>query len=447
MLLRLIAENIKSFKNATEFNMFTSSKSQNHDNHKIVCGHTSVLRMGAIYGANGAGKSNLIKLLHFLQTLVYMETLTKIAFIDGPSFKLDFQYTNEPSELAIEFYNRNSVFYYHIKFLGQEIISEELLLSQKNKDVELFKRNNTDITINPKLVGKGISEQFKDALKRLVRPDMLLLSFLGKYYPNESPIVSDAYQWFTNKLNLLLPEYKFSFVPHLLDTDPHFARLINNLLPELNTGINQIIVKKQLIDERDIKNNQWMQFTNEQLLQLIKIAKEHPNIPQSLIFQNDIINIVCENGNIYAKSLIVVHKSIDGSDTEFSIPNESDGTRRLIEYMPLLYDIIQSDRVYVVDEIERSLHPIMIKDIIRKISESENAKGQLIFTTHESCLLDQSIFRPDEIWFAQKDVEQATQLYPLSDFNIHKTANIENGYLDGRYGGIPFLSNLKDLNW
>jgi hypothetical protein len=89
----------------------------------------------------------------------------------------------------------------------------------------------------------------------------------------------------------------------------------------------------------------------------------------------------------------------------------------------------------------------MIKDIIRKISESENAKGQLIFTTHESCLLDQSIFRPDEIWFAQKDVEQATQLYPLSDFNIHKTANIENGYLDGRYGGIPFLSNLKDLNW
>jgi hypothetical protein len=102
---------------------------------------------------------------------------------------------------------------------------------------------------------------------------------------------------------------------------------------------------------------------------------------------------------------------------------------------------------YVVDEIERSIHPIMIKDIIRKLSESETAKGQLIFTTHESGLLDQSIFRPDEIWFAQKDAEQATQLYPLSDYNIHKTANIENGYLNGRYGGIPFLSNLKDLHW
>ena len=89
----------------------------------------------------------------------------------------------------------------------------------------------------------------------------------------------------------------------------------------------------------------------------------------------------------------------------------------------------------------------MIKSIIHKISAMENAAGQIIFTTHESGLLDQDIFRPDEIWFAQKDSEQATKLYPLSDYNIHRTANIENGYLAGRYGGIPFLSNLKDLHW
>ena len=115
--------------------------------------------------------------------------------------------------------------------------------------------------------------------------------------------------------------------------------------------------------------------------------------------------------------------------------------------MPLLYSITHSNKVYVVDEIERSMHPIMIKELIKKLSDSDSAKGQLIFTTHESSLLDQDIFRPDEVWFAQKDVEQATQLYPLSDFNIHKTANIENGYLNGRYGGIPFLSNIHDLHW
>ena len=89
----------------------------------------------------------------------------------------------------------------------------------------------------------------------------------------------------------------------------------------------------------------------------------------------------------------------------------------------------------------------MIKELMRSVSESKQARGQLLFSTHESSLLDQSIFRPDEIWFAQKDADSSTKLYPLSDFNIHNTANIENGYLQGRYGGIPFLSNIKDLNW
>ena len=97
--------------------------------------------------------------------------------------------------------------------------------------------------------------------------------------------------------------------------------------------------------------------------------------------------------------------------------------------------------------LERSIHPVLIKELLGKLSSSDNVKGQLIFTTHESGLLDQRIFRTDEIWFAQKDVEQATQLYPLSDFDVREGADIEFGYLNGRYGGIPFLSNLRDLHW
>ena len=85
--------------------------------------------------------------------------------------------------------------------------------------------------------------------------------------------------------------------------------------------------------------------------------------------------------------------------------------------------------------------------VISKISLDKNIKGQLIFTTHETSLLNQEILRPDEIWFAQKDIDGSTKLYSLSDFKIHHTIDIENGYLKGRFGGIPFLSNLKDLNW
>ena len=441
MLLRLIAENLTSFKEAVEFNTFPSSKSHSHENHKITCGHATALRMSAIYGANGAGKSNLLQALNLLQTLVKTETLRKIDFYDDPTFKLDSQCSGKPSGLAVEFYYNNNVFYYHVEFTLEEIVLEELLLSKKSKDIPLFTRKRNDISIDSNYIGKGISEQFQDALKRLVRPDMLLLSFLGKYYSSESPLVVDAYQWFMKNLQLVLPDMFHGFVPHMIDTDSDFSELVNRTLPELKTGIDKVIVKKELIAEEDVKSGK--------LIQLVKQAKEHPGEPQTTRnrFTDDVVNVIFEDGNVYLKTLVAVHRNLDGSEVEMSLHDESDGTRRLIEYMPLLYAIIQKDMVYVVDEIERSIHPIMIKDIVRKLSESTTAKGQLIFTTHESGLLDQNIFRPDEIWFAQKDAEQATQLYPLSDFNIHKTANIENGYLNGRYGGIPFLSNLKDLHW
>lgn len=441
MLLRLIAENITSFKDAVEFNTFPSSKSHSHENHKITCGHATALRMSAIYGANGAGKSNLLQALNLLQAFVKAESIRKIDFYDNPTFKLDSQCSDKPSGLAVEFFSNNNVFYYHIEFTPDEFVLEELLLSKKSKDVELFKRRKGDISIDSSHIGKGITEQFQDALKRLVRPDMLLLSFLGKYYSSESPLVVDAYLWFVNNLQLVLPNMFHGFVPHMIDTDHEFSELVNEILPELKTGISKLSVKKELIIEEDIKSGK--------LMQLVKQAKEHPGEPQTTRnrFADDVVNVIYEDGNVYIKTLVAVHRNLNGSDVEISLHNESDGTRRLIEYMPLLYAVTKKDIVYVVDELERSIHPIMIKDIVRNLSESKTAKGQLIFTTHESGLLDQSIFRPDEIWFAQKDAEQATQLYPLSDFNIHKTANIENGYLNGRYGGIPFLSNLKDLHW
>ena len=430
-----------SFKDATEFNMFPSSKSQSHNHHKIECGHATVLRFGAIYGANGAGKSNLTKSLLFLQTLVFNGSLLNLTFLEEFQFMLDKQYIQKPSGIAVEFYYNHNVYYYHVEFTKKEIVSEKLLLSKKNKDIDIYTRNGNNISINSNLVGKGISKQFQDALIRLVRPDMLLFSFLGKFYENESPIIAVSYQWFV-KLQVLQPSQPNLLIPHFMDINAHFSDLVNTILPELNTGISKLKVLKTRVEDVDIIND-------VKIKEISQDAKEHPGQPIALSYDkhNGFVNVVFENGQLYYKTIMAIHKKLNGKEVGFYTLNESDGTRRLIEYMPLLFDIINSDSVYVVDEIERSLHPIMIKDIISKISESKTAKGQLIFTTHESCLLDQNIFRPDEIWFAQKDVEQATQLYPLSDFNIHKTANIENGYLNGRYGGVPFLSNLKDLNW
>lgn len=445
MLLRFAADNIMSFKETVEFNTFPSSKSHSHEWHKIQCGHATALRMSAIYGANGAGKSNLLKCISMLKSMVEVEKLGDLSLTDDLYFRLDDEGKNRRSELAIEFFAKGNIFYYHIVFNRMEIVEEELILSQKTKDITIFSRKNNEITVRGEFLQQGSKdnfiEMFLDAMNRIIRPDMLALSFFGHYYPDVLPKVKDAFDWIT-RLQVVLPAMRIGFLPHVLDKDAEFAKLVNSIMPELKTGISKLSIRKEIVNEDDIRGNSAMQ-------QAYAAAKEMPGNPQMLMEtkKDEISNIVFEDGIAYLKTLVAVHIDSDGHDVEMNMGMESDGTRRLIEYMPLLYSVLKHDKVFVVDEIERSIHPIMIKTLMSKISANKEARGQIIFTTHESCLLDQSIFRPDEIWFAQKDVNQSTQLYPLSDYNIHKTANIENGYLNGRYGGIPFLSNLTDLKW
>lgn len=445
MLLRFAAENIMSFKEAVEFNTFPASKTHSHDWHKIPCGHTTALRMSVIYGANGAGKSNLLKCISLLRKIMSVDKLSDLSITDDLYFKLDDAGKSNPSELAIEFFTGGKIFYYHIVFTRTEIVSEELILSKKTKDITIYRRNNNEVDISADFLpstGKTASKDiFIDGINRLLRPDVVALSFLGNYYPEELPAVSEAYEWIM-KIEVMLPSMSMLELPHLMDTDPEFAILINTIVPELNVGITRLAIKKKILSEEEIHQNMV-------ITEALTKAKQSPGVPVIVPYSRtgEISNVVIEDETAYMKTLVVIHRDSTGKDIEMAITQESDGTRRLIEYMPMLYAVLKSDKVFIIDEIERSLHPILIKTLMSKISESKDARGQIIFTTHESCLLDQDILRPDEIWFAQKDVEQATQLYPLSDYNVHNTANIENGYLNGRYGGIPFLSNLSDLKW
>ena len=445
MLLRFAAENILSFKDAVEFNTFPSSKSHSHDWHKKKIGNIDILRMSVIYGANGAGKSNLINCIMLLKTILSTDRLNNITLEGDLNFKLDKKDPESHSELAIEFNMEDDIFYYHVVFNKKEILKEELFLSGKKKDLTVFTRENGNVNVTYDFINipekKDAAKIFLDVLSRTIKPDMTAFYFLGHYYHNEFPMVSKALSWF-NTVEIVLPQSKTNNLPFIMDHDPEFNALVNQLVPDFSTGITRLDVKTSEISEEESKND-------PELANAIKLASEIPGVPVPLNRYNskEISNVIFVNGKPVIKSLISFHKNIDGNEVEFDMDMESDGTRRLIEYMPLLYMIMKSDNTFLVDEIERSIHPILIKNIISKISESKEARGQLIFTTHESCLLDQAIFRPDEIWFAQKDVNQSTQLYPLSDYNIHKTANIENGYLNGRYGGIPFLANLNDLKW
>lgn len=447
MLLRFISKNLYSFNEETEFNLFPSSRTTHHLHHKVSCGHAKALRMSAIYGANGAGKSNLIKALTLMDLIV---TDGNVEFLSNQHTDLAFRFSNEknnPISLAIEFYKNEKIYYYTISFVSGIITNEELYQSLENNDVRIFSREIIDgkqkITFAEGFSENASNATFLEVLQdRILRPEEVLLSFLASKYPNEFHDATSAHEWFIQNLMTVFPGSRPGISAHLFDSNPQMLDLLNTLLPQMRTGVSKMKIWKGVVDENShTLSDEWRK--------LIPILKENPGkaYPMYHTFDDRVTaSAVYEDGKVIMKTLEPIHKLEDGSEVAMPIYSESDGTLRLIDYIPFIYSIIHEDRIYIIDEIERSLHPILIKEIINKISSINEAKGQLIFTTHESCLLDQKILRSDEIWFAEKDGGQSTHLYPLSDFNIHSTANIENGYLNGRYGGIPFLANLRDLN-
>ena len=442
MLLRFVVKNLYSFKEETEFNLFPSSKAAHHLHHKVQCADVEAMRLTAIYGANGAGKSNLVKALQYLKTFVSLGTISQSVF-QNYKFQFSASCLNEPVSMAIEFCAGGVNFYYSIEMDTGRVSYESLSISHRTKDILVFERksNGTQtITFGEGYSADKSNKLFSTVLQdKLLGKEALLLSFMATNYSEEIPAIADAYKWIVNDLIVLNPKYlKHLALAYMFSNNPGMKSLLQDVLSGTKTGITSIEVGTRIVEENQLDPA------------FVKGLKDSPGVPkivQSTVDDRINNSVVYENGQIVYMEIQPKHQLLDGIDIRMPINFESDGTIRLIEYIPLLYLVLTKDCVVIIDEIERSLHPILIKEIIKKISESLSAKGQLIFTTHESCLLDQDILRPDEIWFAQKDTEQATQFYPLSDFNIHKTANIENGYLNGRYGGIPFLSNLNDLHW
>lgn len=136
------------------------------------------------------------------------------------------------------------------------------------------------------------------------------------------------------------------------------------------------------------------------------------------------------------------HRDADTQESvEFAEAEESDGTRALFAFAGPWLDVIENERVLVVDELDTSLHPLLVHHLVKRLHH-EGTKAQLIFTTHDTTLLSQKLLRRDQVWFMEKDAKSATRLYPLSDFSPRDNEAVERGYLNGRYGGIPFLKDL-----
>lgn len=448
MLIRFVIENLFSFGERKEFTMIPNKRLKTLEYHKYTDCNFSLLKIASIYGANGAGKSNIIKSLALFQMLIVRE---KIPFrLKDSRFKFNSSKDSKNQTFAIEFIQNNIAFYYGIVLSGSRIETEELYLSGlgKEDDSLIYERktdadNSTSIKFLEEFENDEKSQMLKSVLlEEFVKPNEPILKLLSNRDNKFLKNVKIAFKWFEDTLQIITPESKPRALAHKIDIDKEFKNYAKDLMSSLHIGITNLTS-----DKKELKAF----FGEDNEKELDKLIKDVEDSPRKMIGlrsnKGEEIIIVKENDNIWVKTLKIVHVGKRNKSVLFSLDEESDGTVRLLDFVPAFKSVVSNKKVYVIDEIERSIHPLLIKELVQKFSLDKATKGQLIFTTHESNLLSQEILRQDEIWFVEKNKDGSTDLYSLNDFKEHKTIDIQKGYLNGRYGSIPFLGNLQDLSW
>lgn len=447
MLIRFVVENMFSFGERKEFSMIPNKRLKTLEHHRYSIKDFDILKMASIYGANGAGKSNLIKSIELLQGLVLDDV--KLFQIKDAKFKLNKDASIKNQILAVEFFQDETPFYYGIEVEDDRIATEELYISGLGEKDELIyeRKTNAEGDTNISFL-KEFEKDKKGAMlksiliEEFVKPDELVLRFIANRDNKFLKAAKTAFKWFNNTLVVITPDSRPGALPHKIDIDKDFRNYAQDLMCSFNLGISELTA-----EIKDIKEY----FGKDNPKEVEEIIKDVDSAPHKMMGVRNSLGdefvIVKEKGDTWVKSIKIGHVGSGGEKVLFDLKEESDGTVRLLDFLPAFENLLKERSVFLIDEIERSIHPLLIKELIQKYSHDKETKGQLIFTTHESNLLNQDFFRRDEIWFAEKNMVGSTDIYSLNDFKEHNTIDIEKGYLTGRYGSIPFLGNLQELNW
>lgn len=440
-----------SFKERTELSLIPS-KVRRHPDHVIRAKgshNISALKAAVIYGANASGKSNLIKAIHHAQQMINMGVKSGKKLPHFP-FRLSKDCLLSPSRFEFEIKVGKYNYAYGFVSDSNSVHEEWLFKIDKVKDLLVFKRE---------LVGKRSKFEFGD-IKFENEKDELFLEFTAKGTPenrlflnecNERNIstelvylqgIIDVNNWFENKLTIVFPHSKYSGLEMDIQKNQKTSEIFSKILNSFDTGISQLS-----LHEIDYET-ELVGIPDEVKQGVLDELENHKNIllagPHNTRYQ------LCKNesGEVKAFKLMTSHQNNEGGETFFEINQESDGTQRLLDIVPGLLDIFSHEKIYIIDEIDRSLHPEITSSILNSfLNNTKNIRSQLIVTTHETSLLNQKIVRKDELWFVQKNNNGESLLYSLEEYQPRFDKDIRKGYLAGRFGGLPLLTSFKNLSW
>jgi AAA15 family ATPase/GTPase len=440
MILRATFENILSFKQETQIN-FVAGKGSLHPHHVVKAekrDDISVLRSSIVYGANAAGKSNFIKAISFIQKLA----LGKSPIPAMETFKSAKDRKNI-SKIELEIKVEKRYFAYGVEFNLKGIVEEWLYEINSRTDRKIYTR---------KVSEAGNEFEFGDIDGN--KDTKLFIRFLGESTPKDRTFISEyvkrngrgmedvrmVHTWFARNLKIIFPNTRYKGLSVKVEQDTDFHKAFNSLLTHFNTGITDI--RRVLIKSKEDTG------LPDKVLERVE---KNCNYGESVMLASSSDNEVFfferkEDGSFEIYKQIAVHGTGD-SETKFAMGEESDGTIRLLDFIPMLIDLGRNPVVYLIDELDRSMHPMMTYEIIRTFHDIINPKdeSQIIFSTHESNILDLELMRADEIWFVEKDVDGSSRFYSLAEYKPR--ADVRKGYLQGRYGAVPFFALPETLKW
>lgn len=450
MLIRFICENFKSFGKKTVFSM-VASKITRHPDHIVSKNKKRILRGAYIFGANAAGKSNFIQAIDFARRIIIngldRVDCSKKSFLLAPknqenpigSFQFDiavkdkffsygFAINYQLSEIEAEWLYENDsdgrekcLFSRNKNDRGETFIESEIKFTKEEKN--RFNVHKADFS------GVGMR-------KTLFLCDMAKRNSTNSVF---SSSLSEVFLWF-KKLLVIFPESHFTGIPSF-SIDVTSRKIFSEWLKHFDTGIDSLV--QTIVPEEKF----WERFP-------IEIRERMKSDILSNLPQNHGLAVVSinENGTNYCISrkngkiqIIKVLSNHGRTDALFERQDESDGTRRLFDLLPLL-QIQNNGRVIVIDELDRSLHTKATLEFLRMFYESnDNSESQIIVTTHDDDILDLDTIRQDEIWFVERDEDKSSHLFSLSKFKARFDNDIRKGYLLGRYGALPIFDKIASL--
>lgn len=448
MIVSFSVENFRSFAGEETFSLVASNRlSGHHAGHAVPIpgSEERVLRTAVLYGANGSGKSNLFKALNFVRNLA-LNTRNKNSGTGREPFRFG-EEANKPSSFDLCFLVNEKLYRFGIKIDDHRILEEWLIQIDGKREKVLYERVTSPddkVTIETKGLRKASGKL--SALATVGGPpNQTFLATVRAMLSNSDYGIelTNALSWFDDSLTLIRPDSPFIPLGQLLAHDVDFLQFASDFLKASSTGVDHLDISKEELTEDQLRR----MLPEPLVTEILNDINEDGEKAVVSIGEGSELLVERTGENHYFHITIqAAHEHKAGRVISLKLTDESDGTQRLLQLIPALHHLKTSGGVFVIDEIDRSMHPMLtIKFLEFFLKCCEGEHRQIIVTTHESNLLDLDLLRRDEIWFVEKDKEGATKLYSLSEFKVRKDLEIRKHYLQGRFGAVPFLGNLDRL--